>query len=143
MKKLMLAVCIMFAMPCLIKAQDIITSTLLDHVTVVTQLQNGKTKYALMDSVVQIGQVNGKSILDLQAGINGDTKPAADEVNGANFLAGVWLKVNPFLATKINLPEHWQFLKSLEHGPTLSYDFRDMIWTGSYQVGLAFGLNPK
>lgn len=122
---------------------DIITSTLLDHVTVVTQFQNAKTKYALMDSVIQIGQVKGKSILDLQAGINGDVKPASDEVNGANFLAGAWLKVNPFLEDKITLPNDWEFLRSLEHGPAISYDFRTRDWVASYQVGLAFGLKPK
>ena len=122
---------------------DIITSTLLDHVTTVTQFQNGKTKYALMDSVIQIGKINRKSFLDLQAGINGDTKPNPNEVNGASFLAGAWLKVNPFLENVATFPGEWQFLRSLEHGPALSYDFRDRIWVGSYQIGLAFGLSPK
>lgn len=126
-----------------VKAEGLVEATLLDHVSTVTQFKSGETKLALVDSVVLIGQSNGNSILDLQLGFNAETKPASGEVSGANFIAGGFLKVSSFLKDKINFPPHWEFLRSLEHGATYSYDFREKEWFGSYQVGLAFKVSPK
>lgn len=128
-----------------LKAEDgnLIESTLLNHVMTVTQFQNGKTKLALMDSVIQIGKYKNRSIFDLQAGFNGNTRPQSGEPNSANLVLGGFLKVSPFLAELVIFPEHWKFLSSLEHGFALNYDTREQVWRGSYQVGLAFTLNPQ
>ena len=141
MKKLLIAVLLLSPMS--LKAENMVISTLIDHIGPVTQFQSGKTKIALMDSVVQIGSIKGKSILDLQAGINGNTKPEEGQVTSANFIAGGFLKLNSLTAGNVNFPEHWKFLSSLEHGPFLIYDFRLKGFYGGYQCGLSFSLNPN
>lgn len=125
-----------------VSAADLITSTLLDHVMTVTQFQSGETRLALMDSIVQIGAHDGKSIFDLQVGLNGNTKPEPGEVQAANLVAGGFLKFNSFTGL-IKFPAHWEFLNGIEHGPAVYYDFRQKDWEGGYQVGLAFDLAPK
>lgn len=124
------------------KAEDIITSTLLDHVMTVTQFKNAETKLALVDSIVQVGSLKGKSIFDLQAGFNSETKPDANDPSGINWIAGGFLKFSTLMSGNVKYPEHWKFLNSLEHGPTLMYDFREKEWFGSYQLGLSFKLSP-
>lgn len=130
-------------MPSGLRAGDIITSTLLDHVSPVTQFRSGRTQIALVDSVIQIGSIEGRSLLDVQAGFSGNTKPEADEPNSANLIAGGFLKVSSLLWTKFVYPQQWKFLRSVEHGPYINYDFREKKWVGGYQVGLAFTLEPK
>ena len=120
------------------KADDIITRTLLDHVATVTQFQSGDTKLALVDSVVLIGSRNGKSVFDLQGGFQQDT---ASQKEG--WIGGGFLKFSTLIQDVVNYPDHWEFLNSIEHGPALFYDFTEKTWRGNYQVGLAFGLNPK
>lgn len=124
-------------------AENIIESTLLDHVVTVTQFRSGKTNLALLDSIVRIGSINESSILDIQAGFSGATKPEPGQSAAANLVAGAFLKVNPFLDSYVSFPEHWKFLSSLEHGAYINYDAREKAWYGGYQAGLAFGLNPK
>lgn len=126
-----------------VKAEDLITTTLIDHVTTVTQFKSGETNLALMDSVVLIGSHEGRSVFDLQVGFSGETKPDNDEVSAANFLVGGFFKISTLLSSRVHLPEHWEFLRALEHGVAYSYDFREKRDFVSYQVGLAFGLNPK
>lgn len=142
MKKMILFL-VAFGVVSSLKAENLITTTLLDHVAIVTQFHSGETRLALVDSVVQIGSVKGKSILDLQAGFSGETAPDAGEVTGANFIAGGFLKVSSLLGTKVNFPAHWRFLNSIEHGVKVDYDFREEDTSVSYQVGLAFTLAPK
>lgn len=141
MRKLLIG--LMFLLSSQVNAQDLITSTLLDHVMTVTQFKSGETNIALMDSVVQIGSRNGKSIFDLQAGFSGNTKPTGTEANAANFLFGGFLKVSSLFGDKVKFPPHWEFLNSIEHGVTYLYDSREKKDFISYQVGLAFDLNPK
>lgn len=143
MEKILLSLLLLLTLPLKVKAQDLITASLIDHVSVVTQFQSGKVKLALTDSIIQIGSYKGKSIFDLQAGFSGDTKPESDEAAAANFIAGGFLKMNTLLADSVHFPDQWKFLNSIEHGPALFYDAREKVWRGSYQVGLAFGLNPK
>lgn len=141
MKKTLITIALLFS-PLVSHGEDLITSTLLSHVMTVTQFQSGQTNLALVDSVVQIGSMNGHSIFDLQAGFSGDVAPQPGEEK--NFLlAGGFLKVSSLIKDKVHFPDHWQFLNSLEHGPTLFYNFKEKQWQGSYQIGLAFGLNPK
>lgn len=143
MKKTIIAVALIAGpvFPCF--ASDLITSTLLDHIMPVTQIKSGETKVALVDSVVQIGKIKGKSIFDIQAGISGDTKPETGEAQAVDFIAGGFLKVSSLIGDKVSFPEHWKFLQALEHGGFANYNFRDEEWLGGYQVGLAFTLNPK
>lgn len=142
MKKLML---LLFALLVTgaIHADDQITSALLDHVATVTQFKNGETKLALVDSVIQVGSIEGRSLFDFQLGFNGNTKPQAGEVSAANLVAGGYFKVSSLLWTKLVYPDQWKFLKALEHGVAYQYDFRDHHGFVCYQVGLAFGLQPK
>lgn len=121
---------------------EMITATLIEHVSPVTQIKNGETKLALVDSVVQIGSYKGKSIFDLQAGFSGETAPQAGEAAGANLIVGGFLKVSS-LIPQTKFPEHWAFLKAVEHGVAYTYDFREKRDYVSYQIGLAFALQPK
>lgn len=136
-----LPVLMLMALP--VSAQDQITATLLDHVMTVTQFHGTDTRIALVDSVVQLGSVKGKSIFDLQAGFSGDTNPDAGDPSGINYIAGGFLKVSSLLNTDSIYPEHWKFLRAIEHGPVAMYDFRTKEIEAYYQAGLAFGLAPK
>lgn len=122
---------------------DLITTTLLDNVTTVTQFQSGQTNLSLLDSIVLIGNYHGQSILDLQLGFSGNVKPGPDEVTGADYLAGAFFKFNPFLRERIHVPVEWEFLRSLEYGVGYHYSFRTKRDFLSFQVGFAFDLNPK
>lgn len=142
MKKMIMLVAVLL-MGASAKAEDVIKTTLLDHVTTVTMFKSGESNLALMDSVVLLGSVDGKSIFDLQAGFSGETQPASDEPTGASLLVGGFFKVSSLLNTKAKFPAHWEFLRSLEHGVSYVYDFREKRDFVAYQVGLAFSLNPK
>ena len=123
---------------------DIIKSTLIDHVSVVTQFDSrGATRLAFMDSVIRIGSYEHDSILELQAGFTGEYDPDAGDIGSANFVAGGLFRVDPFIKQGVNFDEHWLFLKSIQHGPTCHYDFREKEFYFSYQAGLAFSLDPK
>jgi hypothetical protein len=126
-----------------LKAADLITTTLLDHVMPVTQVVSKDTKMALVDSVIQIGSKNKRSIVDLQAGFSGEVKPEPGDVSGVNLIAGGFFKVNTLLSDVINYPDHWKFLNSLEWGPVYFYDFREKRDYAGIQFGLAFSLQPK
>lgn len=125
-----------------LRAENLVTTTLLDHVGVVTQFKSGETNLALVDSVVQIGSIKGKSILDLQAGFNTDVKPAPGEASGANLILGGFFKLSSLVGTKVNYPFQWEFLRSLEYGPVYFYDIREKKDFIAFQVGLAFDLSP-
>lgn len=139
MKKLVIAA--LFLVPSVAKA-DVIQTTLLDHVTTVTQFKSGETKLALLDSIIRVGKYNDKSIFDVQAGFSGETAPDSTEPTGANLLIGGLLKASTFASGLAKFPEHWEFLNSLEYGPYIQYDFREDVWVGGFQAGLAFSLQP-
>jgi len=141
MKKLLFAVALLFVASA--RGEDLITSTLLDHVMPVTQFKSGETKLALMDSVIQIGSYDGRSILDLQAGFSGETKPEPGEASGMNLIAGGFLKLNSVVGDAVKFPPQWSFLNALEYGPAYNYDFREKSSYLSFQVGMAFKLTPK
>lgn len=122
---------------------DMVAATLIDHVAPVTQFKSGETKLAVVDSVIQVGSVNGKSLFDLQAGFSGETAPQSGEVTGANFIVGGFFKVSSLLNGHVKFPAHWDFLKAVEHGVAYTYDLREKRDYVSYQVGLAFSLQPK
>lgn len=126
-----------------VKAEDLIKASLLDNVATVTMFKNGETNLAMMDSVLMFGDFGGKSIFDLEAGFSGETRPEPGEPTSASLLVGGFFKVSTFLNTKAHFPEHWEFLRSLEHGVVYVYDFREKRDYVAYQVGLAFDLNPK
>lgn len=126
-----------------VQADNIIEATLIDHVMPVTQFRSNKTKLALLDSVILIGKIDNKSILDLQLGFNGDVKPEHDKANSADFVAGAFLKVSSIINSHIVFPQHWEFLRALEHGAFIQYDWRDKNVYGGYQAGLSFKLNPN
>lgn len=140
-KALMLLAVLMLSVS--VKAEDLIKTTLLDHVTTVTMFKSGESNLALMDSVILLGSVDGKSLFDIQAGFSGETRPEEGEPTGASLLAGGFFKVSSLINAKAKFPAHWEFLRSLEHGVSYVYDFRQKRDFVAYQVGLAFGLNPK
>lgn len=143
MRKMLFLFAMLLTGPVFGQTEDIITTTLLDHVMAVTQFKSGETKLALTDSVVQVGKINGQSIFDLQAGFNGESKPQSGEVTGMNLILGGFFKVSCFTKDKVKFPPHWKFLNSIEHGIAYFYDTREKKDFVCYQVGLAFGLNPK
>lgn len=142
MKKLLIAVAVVVASFSSAKA-GLVEKSLLDNVMTVTQFKNGETNLALMDSVIQFGKMNDKSIFDLQAGFSGNTKPSESEVHAADIIAGGFFKISSLLDNKTNFPPNWEFLRSLEHGIVWQYDFRERRDFIAYQVGLSFDLNPK
>lgn len=142
MRKPLLFLATILATPA-IWSQGIIETTLLDHVSTVTQFKNGETKLALMDSIVLIGHKKGKSVFDIQAGFSGETKPEPNGIRGANIVVGGFLKINTLIQDNVSFPVQWEFLNSLEHGISYVYDFREKKDYVSYQVGLAFDLDPK
>jgi hypothetical protein len=142
MKKLIASLFIGFALvgpgrPAFADLTDI-EGTILDHVEAVTQVQSGQTSVALLDSVILIGKYKGMSIGHVQAGVT-----STIDGNPPSWLAGFCIRLDPFLKNLATLPEHYQFLKSIQHGPALHYNFREKVWRGSYNVSLAFGLEPK
>ena len=142
MKKMLFAIVVLMASS-QAKAQDIVTASLIDNVTTVTQFESGKTKLALMSSVIQIGKFSGKSIFDLQAGFNTDVNAGSNEARSAAIIFGGWFKVSSIMNAYVKYPDEWKFLKSLEHGVAVNYNARTSEWRASYQAGLAFSLNPK
>lgn len=144
MKKVIavLAVCLS-SFTGILQASDLIQSTLLDHVSTVTQFKSGETKIALMDSVVLIGSYKGHSLLDLQLGLSSETNAEPGEPSGGSFIYGGLFKVSSLTKGIVEFPEHWKFLNAIEHGVSWVYDSRAKDDYVSYQVGLAFGLNPK
>lgn len=139
MRKMILALLLLCSASVAKSADNLIRTTLLDHVTTVTQFRSGETRLAMMDSVILIGDIGGKSVLDIQVGFNGATKPEESEVTAANILASGWLKIRQ----SIRYAPEWEFLNAVEHGPYIAYDFRRDGWYGGYQIGLPFDLNPK
>jgi hypothetical protein len=121
-----------------------VNSSLIDHVGLVSQLDaRGTTRAALLDSVVEIGNFQGSDFLDVQAGFTGDTQPDPNQPKGINYTAGLLLRVDPFIKAYVTFPDHWDFLKSIQHGPFFNYDFRDHQSYVGYQLGMAFKLEPK
>lgn len=144
MKKLLIAGSLLL-LASLAKADlgDQITMTLIDHVQTVAQFdEQGTTRLALLDAIIQIGNYKGYKMLDLQVGFSGDTKPEPGDPDGINYLAGAMFRLDPFFKTHVTLPEHWEFLKAIEFGPGWHYDFRQKEEFWNFQVGLAFDLNP-
>lgn len=123
--------------------QDQVKAILIDHVGVVGQMTDGENKVAMVDSVIQFGSVNGYSVFDIQAGFAGNVKPDGSEEGGVNWLTGGFFKVSSLIRSKVNYPDHWKFLRAIEHGVKYEYDWtakRDYV---CYQFGLAFTLKPK
>lgn len=123
--------------------EDQFKLALLDKVSTVSQFRSGETTLALMDSVIMIGQKNGRSILDLQAGFGSDTKPEPDQVAGANFLYGGVLHISSLVKDKIPFAPDWKFLNALEYGVAYTHDSRENSDFWSLQAGLSFTLNPN
>lgn len=115
-----------------------IKTQILGNVSAVTQFGDN-SKLALTDTMISIGKQNGKSILDGQvgfAGVVGDNQ----DVSGANFIAGLLLRVDALLPVKFS--DDYLFLQSIQHGPSVFYDTREKEFYLNYQVGIAFGLDP-
>ena len=123
---------------------DQIKTTLLDHVQTVTQISdNGETKIALLDSIVQALQYKGEYLLNGQFGFPQNVDPDAGQTGGADFIAGLFVRLNPLVNRLVHYPDHWVFLQAIEHGPAWNYDFRTDENYFSYNIGLAFSLKPK
>lgn len=143
MRKLFFAVVVVSLLPSLAKAdlKDQIKLTLIDNVQAVTQIdRKGDLRPALLDSVVLLGSKGGTPLGSIQVGFAGSQNPGAN--GSADLLVGAFVRVDPALKSKVNLPAHWEFLKSLEFGPAVHYSTQEKKWFGSIQLGLTFDLNP-
>ena len=121
---------------------DQVTLTLLDHVTIASQIGDGEKTTALLDSVVLIGSTKGRSIMDLQIGFAGNVAPEPGQT-GINWLANGFFKVSSLVRDRVNFADHWKFLNALEYGVGYSYDFTQKRDYLSAQIGLAFSAQPK
>lgn len=143
--------CLVFVFMAVTARADIgtdIKKSLLDHVDTVSlfgigRQSKGPTKLAMVDSVIRIGNYAGDSILDLQAGFFGDTKPVQGETQAVNWIYGAQLRIDPFLKNKLPVPPEWEFLKALEQGPSVFYNSTGKEWFYGYEMGLSFGLSPN
>lgn len=127
---------------------DLIKTSLIDNVGLVAQYgfedeDKDGPKMALVDSIIQIGSYKGDSLLDLQLGFFGDTKPEPGDTEAISYIGGAYLRLDPFVRNLVTLPEHWEFLKAIQFGPVAFYDFREKEWYGSLQVGLFFDPKPS
>lgn len=143
MKKL-LAVVVLLLSCGSVQALDVtdqIKLSLLDHVVAANQIADGGNRVVLVDTIVLIGKHNGRSILDLQGGIAGDSRPEADEV-GINWLGGAFFKISSLIRDQVHFADQYKFLNALEYGLFVNRDFTQKEWVSGIQVGLAFSLNP-
>ena len=122
---------------------DWVRATLIDHVALATQVGDGNTRGAFVDSVLRIGRHEGRSIFDVQLGFTGVFDPDPGQVKFGNFVVGGILKANTFTTDKLNIPDHWVLLNSIEHGPHISYDTREKEEYFGYQIGVPFQPKPK
>ena len=121
-----------------------ISATLLDHVQITTQIDaRGTTRITLLDAFIRAWDYKGDLVLNGQFGITGDVQPDPGQTAGANFIAGGFVRLDPFLNQHVVFPNHWKFLGAVEHGPGWHYDFRTHESYVNYQIGLAFQLKPK
>lgn len=122
---------------------DQIDAALLNHVETLTQFTtDGEGRVALLDSVFQIGKFNNDYLVGAQAGYSVSSKDAANETP-SGYLVGVSLHLNSIVKQFVSFSPNWTFLNSLEYGPGYYYSFADHHAYGAFNVGLAFGLNPK
>lgn len=116
-----------------------IQTAILGKVSTVTQFGEN-SKLALTDTIISVGKYNGKEIIDGQIGFSGIINNENKDVSGANFIAGATLRMDTLLPFKFT--DDYSFLKSIQHGPSCFYDFREKEFYLTYQVGLAFNLDP-
>lgn len=119
---------------------DPIQATLIDHVEATTQFDDkGNERISLLDSVIRIGSYEGESLFHVQAGFSGDTAP--EQGQNANWVAGAMLRLDPFIHG-VEVPSHWEFLKSLQVGIGYYFDFETEEEFPALNIGLAFDPAP-
>lgn len=145
--KIVVGLLMFYTMPYISHGEDIgglIKTTLLDHVETVNQFsESGDNRIVLLDSVFQFGRFYNTYIGALQIGYQGITNPDGSvEANGNSFIGSVYIHLNPAVKNFVNFNPQWEFLNSLEFGPSYSYDFKAHHAYFGINVGLAFKLNP-
>jgi hypothetical protein len=151
MRKTMMLLAMMALCAGAAKAEDIrdlFKATLLDHVDLMTlyrldQSEPESVRLAMVDSIVRFGSYKGASLIDIQGGFFGNTKPVEGEANVANWIGGIQVRIDPYLKGRIPFPAEWTFVNSIEHGPVVYRDFTNNDWVIRYAVGLSFGLEPN
>lgn len=121
---------------------DQINATLLSHVETITQFAaDGTTRIGLLDNVFQIGKIGDSYIGAARFGYKGIANSDGSFGRGG-YEAGVFIHLNPIVKDVITLNPQWDFLNALEYGPSYNYDFSQHQGFVSFDIGLAFGLNP-
>lgn len=122
---------------------DQITASLIDHVAAHSQYTaKGENRLALLADIVEIGKLNGKAIGQLRFGFTGIANAAGGVDRGAGYVADAYINAAPFVRKYVKLAPEWEFLNSVEVGPSVGYDFRSHHTVYSLSVGLAFNLKP-
>lgn len=145
MKKLLASflLCFAFASKSHAELSDQIDAALLNHVETFSQFTtDGEGRVALLDSVFQVGKLNENYLAAFQAGYSVSSKDAGTETP-SGYLVGVSFHLNSVVKQFVSFSPNWTFLNSLEYGPGYYYSFADHHAYGAFNVGLAFGLNPK
>lgn len=127
---------------------DYIQATLLDNIVAsgiygFRDRDQGPAKIALTDSVIKLGKYQGSSIVDLQIGMFGNSNEPVDENQAVNYIFGAQFRLDPYVKSKLPLQPEWEFLKSIQFGPSVFYDATNHKWLPGLQVGLSFDLNPN
>lgn len=123
---------------------DQISASLISHVSTHAQwTTKGEQRLALLTDIVEVGKWKGSAVGQLRFGFTGITNPDSTVTPGAGYVADAYINIAPFIRQYVTLNPAWQFLTSVEAGPSLAYDFREHHSLASFSVGLAFSLNPR
>ena len=127
---------------------EYIKATLLDNVVTsgiygIRQEDRGPAKLALTDTIIRVGRYQNSSIVDLQAGFFGNANEVPEENQAVNWIFGAQLRLDPLVKSKVPLDHDWEFLKSVQFGPSVFYDATNSKWLPGFQVGLSFNLEPN
>jgi len=150
MKKLLfvLSLCLL---PTVVKAEvDLIgpiQANLLSHVVTSSMFgfrsqDRQATKLALTDTIVELGSYEGSSLWNIGAGFYGSPNSVEGENQVANWIITTQFRIDPFIKKHVPIKESWVFIKSIQHGPSASFDLTNHKWILAYQCGLGFSLNP-
>jgi len=129
MKKIILAVLFVFAVPCLSHADSILDRLYGGFVGrakfAMESTTSGKSQGEFLVNYVEIGKTQDQPIAAIDAGILGTVLPDSGHFQAADFTTGGKLHLSPIIKSFVPLPAEWAFLAELELDARGSYNWRE------------------